>query len=100
VNILDINQMLARVREVEYFHRKLNTFMKEGVEILMRERRDQIVVADDATSEGNQVHMVFDDNESFKSSDSSDSKSNDSETFDLRHKGICEKCQTIGIIGT
>jgi hypothetical protein len=44
--------------------------------------------------------MAFDDNESNKSSESSNSGSEDSETFDLRHKGICEKCRTIGVIGT
>jgi hypothetical protein len=101
VNILDINEMLGRAREVKYYHRTLNCFMREGVKILMRERRNLFFVpADDVTSEENHVHMVFDNNLSYKSSESSYSKSEDSETFDLRHKGICEKCQTIGIIGT
>jgi hypothetical protein len=101
VNILDINELLGRAREVEFYHRTLDCFMKEGVEILMRDRSNRIIVsADDVTSEENHVHMVFDDNGSNKSSESSNSGSEDSETFDLRHKGICEKCQTIGIIGT
>jgi hypothetical protein len=58
------------------------------------------VSADDVTSEENHLHLVFDDNGSNKSSESSNSRSEDSETFDLRHKGICEECQTIGRIGT
>jgi hypothetical protein len=103
VNISNINQMLGRIREVKFYHQTLDMFIREGLEILMGEQRYRIVVADDTTSEGNQVHMVYDDNESSKSSDSSDSsdsKSNNSDTFDLRHKGTCEKCQTIRIIGT
>jgi hypothetical protein len=101
VIILDVNELLGRAREVEFYHRTLDCFMKEGVEILMREQRNRIIVsADDVTSEENHVHMVFDDNGLYKSSESSNSRSEDSETFDLRHKGICEKCQTIGIIGT
>jgi hypothetical protein len=101
VNILEVNELLGRAREVEFYHRTLDCFMKEGVEILMRDRRDRIIVsADDVTSEENHVHMVFDRNGSNKSSESSNSGSEDSETFDLRHKGICEKCQAIGIIGT
>jgi hypothetical protein len=69
--------------------------------MLMVDRKNQIIVsADNVTSEENNVHMVFDDNGSNKSSESSNSGSEDSETFDQRHKGVCEKCQTIGIIGT
>jgi hypothetical protein len=76
VNILDVNELLGQAREVEFYHRTLDCFMEEGVEILMRDQRNRIIVsADDVTSKENHVHMVLDGNGSNKSSESSNSGS-------------------------